>query len=223
MTSVSRGQNALRVLHSPSEEVRLYVAKISWGEICYDYYQMGLLKRYDFNKWTGWLSIIFVSIGISFVIFAIVYFVEGNSWLAAYKEEALDTYKEIGQNWVRGGVIALVSSAGLFFLSSIMLGKNKRTLGVKPPIWGKLDFNNRKCAAGLVFFSVAFTFFFNAALYRYEYTIWVLSGIAEAKQWYLAEASTWASAMTTMALIGAFLSAIGWVCIVMGWKRKQQV
>ena len=46
--------------------------------VCYAYYQMGLLKRYDFNKWTGWLSIIFVSIGISFVIFAVVYFIEGN-------------------------------------------------------------------------------------------------------------------------------------------------
>ena len=181
---------------------------------------MGLLKRYDFNKWTGWLSIIFVSIGISFVIFAVVYFIEGNSWLAAYKDEAIDTYQKIGQNWVRGAVIALASSAGLFFLSSIMLGKNRRTLGVKPPIWGRLDFNNRKCAAGLVFFAVAFTFFFNAALYRYEYTIWVLSGIAEAKEWYFVEASSWASAMTYMALIGAFLSAIGWVCIVMGWKRK---
>ncbi len=184
---------------------------------------MGMLERYDFNKWTGWLSIIFVSIGISFVIFAGVYFAEGFSWLASYKEEAIDSYKEIGQNWLRGGVIALASSMFLFFLSSIMLGKNKNTQGTKPPIWGRLDFNNRKCAAGLVFLSVAFTFFFNAALYRYEYTIWVLSGIAQAKEWYLVEASKWATAMTYMALIGAFLSAIGWIFIVMGWKRNPKI
>ena len=181
------------------------------------------LKRYDLNKWTGWLSVIFVSIAISFVIFAGVYFTEGMGWLASYKEEAIESYKKIGQNWVRGGVIALASSVALFFISSIMLGKNKKTPGKKTPIWNRLDFNNYKCALGLVFLSVAFTFFFNAALYRYEYTVWILSGIAEAKEWYLVEASNWASAMTYMALIGALLSAVGWILIATGWKRPPKV
>lgn len=179
------------------------------------------LEQYDFNRLSGWAAVLLVSIGVSTVIFAAVYLTEGLSWLAAYEEESIDTYKKVGQNWVRGAGIALVSSLTLFFVSRLMLKHNKTCTVKRPILWGRLDFNNPKCTLALVLFAVSFTFFANAALYRYEYTMWALSGIATATTWYLEEASAWATAAMYMALIGTALTVSAWLLIVAGWRKNK--
>lgn len=188
----------------------------------YSVNSMSFLKQYDFNKWSGWPTIIFTSIAISFVIFSGVYLFEGLGWLAAYKDEAIDTYKKVGQNWVRGASIAFASSVALFMVSALMLSKNKRSPGRRAPIWNRFDFNDPKRMLGLVCFSVSFTFFVNAAIYRHEYTVWLLSSIASGTRWYLNEAAAWADAAAVMAIIGGLLTASGWFFILVGLKKLKR-
>ncbi len=183
---------------------------------------MNSLKQYDFNKPTGWASVLFVSIAFSLLVFASVYLFEGLGWLEAYKEELVSTYQRVGQNWVRGAGIAVVSSLILFFISTIMLRRNKKFESKRPILWNHLDFNNPKCTLALVLFAISFTFFANAAFYNYEYSMWALSGIASANSWYLEEASVWATAAMNMAIVGSILTAIAWILIVVGWKKARK-
>lgn len=177
------------------------------------------LKRYDFNKPSGWASILFISIAISFVIFAIVYLAEGSGWLASYKDDPVSTYQRVGNNWVRGGVIALLASTALFTLSYFLLRKNRKNPKPHAPVWHRLDLNNPKGYMGLVLIAVAFTFFFNAALYRYEYIAWTLSAIGTLTKWNLVEAAAWAEAARNMALIGALCSASGLTLLALNLKK----
>ena len=86
---------------------------------------MNYLKRFDFNKKSGWISVVFASIGISLLIFAAVYLFGGFGWLSAYKEEQLDAYAEVGWNWIRGAGITFVIALVLLVASYKMLRKNK--------------------------------------------------------------------------------------------------
>jgi hypothetical protein len=181
---------------------------------------MSYLKRFDFNKKSGWISIIFVSVGISLLIFAGVYLAEGLSWLSAENEQQLDVYEGVGWNWVRGAGFAFASALVLLVASLAMLSKNKQARGRAKPLFSRLDLNAGKGLLGLVLLSVSLVFFFNAALYRIEVIKWVYAAVELSRSWYLDEASGWVSAATTMAIIGTLLSATGWMLIALGWKKK---
>lgn len=180
---------------------------------------MSYLKRFDFNKTSGWVSVAFVSIAISLLIFAGVYLNEGFSWLLSFKTEQVASYENIGNNWIRGAVIAGVAALLLFVLSFIMLGNNKKNTSSAKPLFNRLDINKFTGLLSIVFFSVSFVFFLNAALYRIEVVKWFYAGIEFAEGWYFAEAASWVTAATTMAIIGAVLSAAGWLMIVLTWKK----
>ncbi len=181
---------------------------------------MNYLQRFDFNKKSGWISVVFVSIGISLLVFATVYLFEGFGWLAAYKEEPLDAYAEVGWNWIRGAGIAFVIAFILLVVSFLMLLKNKAATDISKPLFNKLDLNQIKALLGLTLASVALVFFFNAALYRIEVVKWVSSAIELKRTWYLEEAASWVSAASTMQLIGILLEAAGLILLVLAWKRK---
>src|SRR3990172_5287207 len=138
---------------------------------------MNYLKRFDFNKKSGWISVVFISIGISLLVFAAVYLFEGFGWLSAYKEEQLDGYTEVGWNWIRGVGIIFFIALVLLVASYIMLRKNKETTAISEPLFNRLDLNQSKALLGLALASVALVFFFNAALYRIEVVKWVSSAI----------------------------------------------
>ena len=181
---------------------------------------MNYLKRFDFNKKSGWISVVFISIGISLLIFAAVYLFEGFGWLSAYKEEQLDAYAEVGWNWIRGAGITFVVALVLLVASYKMLRKNKETTAISRPLFNRLDLNQSKALLGLTFVSVALVFFFNAALYRIEVVKWVSSAIELKRTWYLEEVASWVSAASTMQIIGVLLEAAGLILIVLAWKRK---
>lgn len=181
---------------------------------------MNYLKGFDFNKKSGWISVIFISIGISLLVFAAVYLFEGFGWLAAYKKEPLDAYAEVGWNWIRGSGIAFVVAIILIVVSLLMLRKNKENTGISRPLFGRLDLNQIKALLGLTLASVALVFFFNAALYRIEVVKWVASAIELRRTWYLAEAASWVSAASTMQIIGILLEAAGLILIALSWKWK---
>ncbi len=181
---------------------------------------MNFLKRFDFNKKSGWVSVVFISIGISLLIFAAVYLFEGFGWLSAYKEEPLDAYAEVGWNWIRGAGIAFVVALVLLVVSYLLLRKNKETAGTPSPLFGRLNLNQSKALLGLTLASVALVFFFNAALYRIEVVKWVSSAIELRRTWYLQEAASWVSAASAMQVIGILLEAAGLILLVLSWKRK---
>src|SRR3990167_4968353 len=181
---------------------------------------MNYLKRFDFNKKSGWISVVLASIGISLLIFAAVYLFEGLGWLSAYKEEQLDAYSEVGWNWIRGGGISLAASLILLAVSYKLLRKNKGTTGMSRALFNKLDLNQTKALVGLTLASVALVFFFNYALYRIEMVRWFYSGIELNRIWYLDEAASWASAAATMRTVGILLEASGLILIVLAWKKK---
>ena len=105
---------------------------------------MNYLKRFDFNKKSGWISVVFASIGISLLAFAAVYLFEGFGWLSTYKEERLDAYAQVGWNWIRGAGIAIVIGLILLIASFMMLRKNKETTGISRPLFNRLDLNQNK-------------------------------------------------------------------------------
>ncbi len=181
---------------------------------------MNYLKRFDFNKKSGWLSVVFISVGISLLVFAAVYLFEGFGWLSAYKEERLDAYAEVGWNWIRGAGIAFVVGLILLGGSFTMLRKNKGATERTGPLFGRLDLNQNKALLGLTLASVALVFFFNAALYRIEVVKWVSAAIELRRTWYLKEAASWVSAASTMQTIGILLEAAGLILLVLSWKRK---
>ena len=183
---------------------------------------MNYLKRFDFNKKSGWISVVFASIGISLLIFAAVYLFGGFGWLSAYKEEQLDAYAEVGWNWIRGAGITFVTAFILLVVSYLMLRKNKEATEISRPLFNRLDLNQSKALLGLTLASVALVFFFNAALYRIEVVKWVSSAIELNRTWYLEEAASWVSAASTMQIIGILLEAAGLILIVLAWKRKTE-
>lgn len=181
---------------------------------------MNFLKRFDFNKASGWVSVIFISIAISLLVFAAVYLSEGLGWLSAYKKEALDAYLEVGWNWIRGAGIAFTVALVLLGTSFIMLLKNKTGNSLSTSLFNHLDLNQLKALLGLVLASVALVFFFNAALYRIEVVKWVTAAIELRRAWYLDEASSWVSAASTMQIVGILLEASGLILLAFSWKRK---
>lgn len=181
---------------------------------------MNFLKNFDFNKKSGWVSVVFISIGISLLIFAVVYLFEGFGWLSAYKDERLDAYVEVGWNWIRGAGIAFVIAFILLVISFLMLRKNKTATEIAKPLFSRLDLNQIKALLGLILASVALVFFFNAALYRIEVVKWVTSAIELKRTWYLKEAASWVSAASTMQIIGILLEAAGLILLALSWKRK---
>lgn len=181
---------------------------------------MNYLKRFDFNKKSGWVSVAFISIGISLLVFAAVYLFEGFGWLSAYKEEQLDAYAEVGWNWIRGAGIAFVIGLILLVASFVMLRKNKATTGLANPLFGRIDLNQSKALLGLTLASVALVFFFNSALYTLEVQKWFFAALELNRTWYLNEAASWAADASTMRTIGILLEAAGLILIVLSWKRK---
>ena len=173
---------------------------------------MNYLKRFDFNKKSGWISVVFISIGISLLVFAAVYLFEGFGWLS--------TYAEVGWNWIRGAGITFVTAFILLVVSYLMLRKNKEATEISRPLFNRLDLNQSKALLGLTLASVALVFFFNAALYRIEVVKWVSAAIELNRTWYLEEAASWVSAASTMQIIGILLEAAGLILIVLAWKRK---
>src|SRR3990167_7044703 len=105
---------------------------------------MNYLKRFDFNKKSGWVSVTFASIGISLLVFAAVYLFEGFGWLSAYKEQPLDAYAEVGWNWIRGAGITFLIALVLLVASYKMLRKNKETAAISRPLFNRLDLNQSK-------------------------------------------------------------------------------
>lgn len=181
---------------------------------------MNYLKRFDFNKKSGWISIIFTSVGISLLVFAAVYLFEGLGWLSAYKEEQLDAYIQVGWNWIRGAGIAFIVGLVLLTASFVMLRKNKGATTPSRPLFGRLDLNQSKALLGLTLASVALVFFFNSALYTLEVHKWFFAGLELNRTWYLNESASWAAAASTMRLIGILLEAAGLILIALAWKRK---
>lgn len=182
---------------------------------------MDYLKRFDFNQKTGWISIILFSLGLSLLVFAAVYMIEGVSWLTAENERNLDVYGETGWNWVRGSGIAFLISLGLLATSYALLKRNKKSKMPAPPLRGKLDLNRPKATLGLVFLSVSLVFFFNAILYRNEAASWIYAAVELTRPWYLEEASGWVAAASTVNAIGAVLAASGLVLLLLAWNKTK--
>src|SRR4030042_2753743 len=176
---------------------------------------MNYLKRFDFNKKSGWMSVVFISIGISLLVFAAVYLFEGLGWLSTYKEEQLDAYAEVGWNWIRGAGFAFVIALILLVASFLMLRKNKETGGLSSPLFNRLDLNQSKALLGLTLASVALVFFFNYALYRMEMVRWFWAGLELNRTWYLDEAASWATTASMMGIIGILLEGGGLVLLVL--------
>ena len=183
---------------------------------------MNYLKRFDFNKKSGWISVVFIAIGISLLVFAAVYLFEGFGWLSAYKEEQLDAYAEVGWNWIRGSGIAFTVALILLVVSYLMLRKNKETSALSRPLFGRLDLNQIKALLGLTLASVALVFFFNYALYQLEMVKWFYAGVELNRTWYLNESASWSADAATMRLIGILLEASGLILLVLAWKRKTE-
>lgn len=181
---------------------------------------MNYLKRFDFNKKSGWLSVVFISIGISLLVFAAVYLLEGFDWLSAYKEDPLDAYADVGWNWIRGAGIAFVVGLILLVISFVMLRKNKATTILVKPLFGRLDLNQNKALLGLTLASVALVFFFNSAIYTLEVHKWFFAALELNRTWYLNESASWAADASTMRMVGIILEAAGLILIVLSWKRK---
>lgn len=181
---------------------------------------MNKLKQFDFNKPSGWVSVIFVSIAISLLIFAGVYLFEGIGWLDAAKEEPTSSAGDIGWNWIRGAGISATFAVVLMGISVALLKKNKKMTAKAKPLFNHLDLNSSKGLLGLVSLSVSFVFFLNAGIYRIEVVKWFAAALATAQEWYFTEASAWLAASTTMAIIGIVLSALGWTMIALAWHRK---
>ncbi len=76
------------------------------------------LEKYDFNDSTGYLSVIFVCIAISLVLFSLAYIVEGVGWLGD------ETHSWVGWNWLKGAGIAVVVAGVLAGISITLLSSN---------------------------------------------------------------------------------------------------
>jgi len=174
------------------------------------------LQKYDINKASGYLSIIFVSIAISLLIFSLVYMVEGIGWISAYDEDHNDLYLDVGWNWVRGSGVAFLLAIILIIISTILLAKNKspvKSSSKSSYLFGKLDLNKKKGLLGLVSLSVAIVFVFNGIVYKIESVNWLYGGIYSVEGWFFAEASAWATSSYYMFMIAILLATIG--CVVL--------
>lgn len=176
-------------------------------------------SSFNFNHKTGWGGLLLLSAAISLCFFSLAYMMEGQGWLSAYDEERNDLYLDIGWNWIRGSGVAFLFALALGGWGISLLRKSKRQ-GQAKPVWGKLNLNHKKGALAVVFLSVGFTFFFNAALYWWEAEKWFVAGAESARPWFFAEASAWVSSATTMTFIGIVLEALALVLLVRSWKGK---
>lgn len=193
-----------------------------------------MLEKYNFNKASGYLSLIFISIAISLLVFSLVYMSEGIGWISAYDDDPNDLYLDVGWNWVRGSGVAFLVAVVLIVISFILLGKNKinnikysnklktssqnKFSSKSDYLFGKLDLNNKKSFTGLVLLSVALVFLFNGILYRIESTNWLYGGIYNAQGWFFEEASAWATSSYYMFLITILLATIGSLLLVIQYK-----
>jgi len=180
-----------------------------------------MLQKYNLNKTSGYLSVIFISISISLLIFSLVYMFEGVGWISAYDEDPNELYLDVGWNWVRGSGLAFLVAIVLIIISAILLSKNKKIYDKKRAsyMFGRLDLNKRKGLFGLVLLSVALTFLFNGILFRIEYANWLYGGIYSAQGWFFEEASAWATSSYYMFLVGILLTTVGCMLLVMGYKE----
>ncbi len=174
---------------------------------------MGKLEQYDFNDTRGWLSVVAVCIAVSLAFFSIAYLIEGIGWLGD------DTYAWVGWNWLRGSGIAIVIALVLLGLARKWLGANARKQEKARPLFGRLDLKGRKGLLGLASLSVSGVFFFNGIFYWQEAARWYWAGVETAQSWMLTESSSWYTAAAIMLFIGIALSAAGWLCVVLQWRR----
>lgn len=177
---------------------------------------MSFLQKQNFNLPSGWGAVILGSIGISLLVFAAVYVIEGMGWLASYEEEQLDLVKDVGWNWIRGGGIAFAIALVSLIGSIAMLRRNRKlSLPAK-----RVGLNGGKGLLGLTLLSVSAVFFFNGVLYRVEAAHWFYGAVASVQEWMLVEASAWITASTVMILIGIGLSASGLILLVLNARHR---
>lgn len=175
------------------------------------------LERFDFNERRGYLSVVAVCIAVSLAFFSVAYLLEGVGWLGD------DTHAWVGWNWLRGSGIAVVIALALFLLARGWLKANALKQEKARPLFGRLDLNARKGLLGLASLSVSGVFFFNGIFYWQEAARWYWAGVETAQSWMLTESSSWYTAAAIMLFIGIALSALGWLCVALQWRRLPRV
>ena len=177
----------------------------------------GRLKAYDFNDVKGCLGAAAACIAVSLAFFSVAYLIEGVGWLGD------ETHGWVGWNWLRGSGIAIVLAFVLLWLARNGLKASALRQPRAGPLFGRLDLNASKGQCGLASLSISSVFFFNGIFYRQEAARWYWAGVETATSWMLAESSSWYAASAIMLFIGIALSAIGWTCIVLQWRRLPKI
>ncbi len=163
----------------------------------------------DFNRATGLLGLLVLSIAVSLVFFSIAYFSEGAGWSGAAEDEEDEGYEEIAGNWYTGGVIALVL-AGLLFAVSVTLliinhirvKKSREFNEPKRLLWNIFDLNRLPGLLALILIPTGTVFFTNGFIYKAEAWRWEN---AATKSWHYSEASAWHTSAMWMYLIAIFM------------------
>lgn len=183
---------------------------------------MNKLDKFDFNRTTGIIGLVFLSLGISFIFFSIVYITEGVGWLEAFIEEGDQDFQWISQTWFIGGGISIGVVIISMFLSLYLLRKNVgevEEIGSTPKsnFMNLFNFNEWSGIIFLCLVPVSFSFFFSGFIYQREANIWELSAQSSGIIWYLYEASAWRTDAMVMFIIAiieissaAFLLVYNW-------------
>ena len=183
---------------------------------------MNKLDKFDFNRTTGIIGLVFLSLGISFLFFSIAYITEAVGWLEAFIEDGDQDFQGISQNWFIGGGISIGVVLISLLLSLFLLRKNMREVEeiastTKNYFMNLFDFNEWSGILFLCLVPVSFSFFFSGFLYQREAIIWELSAISSGVIWYLREASAWRTDAMIMFIIAiieissaAFLLVYNW-------------
>lgn len=184
---------------------------------------MNKLDKFDFNRTTGIIGLVFLSTGISFIFFSIAYISEAVGWLEAFIEYGDQDFQWISQNWFIGGGISIGVVLISLLLSMFLLRKNMgevEEIGstTKKYFMNLLDFNEWSGILFLCLVPVSFSFFFSGFLYQREAIIWELSAQSSGIIWYLYEASEWYTDAMVMFIIAIIEISLAAFLLVYNWN-----
>lgn len=165
------------------------------------------------------------SLGVSFLIFSLVYLGEGFDWLIAYMNEGDSGYLDTMTNWLVGGGIALaVSCLSLFFGLRLLKENNRSTKAdayeptQRGPFFNLMNFNDLSGLIALCLIPVSFSFFFSGFIYLREGNIWYWAAESSGILWYYTEASEWYTAQMVMMILGTVFIATAALLLVYNWN-----
>jgi len=163
----------------------------------------------DFNRASGLMGLILISLAVTLLIFSIIYFVEGSGWSDSSDDD--EDFDDIAANWYAGGIISLVLAV-FFFIGGVVLlivnfvstRRNKREGITLKMLWNRFDLNLLWGPLPLIMIPTGLIFLFNGVLYKIEARKWENAATANTI-WKLREASAWHTSAMWMFLIAIFL------------------